>query len=69
MSPSERNLLGEQAGAVRTARKDSTELERVDRDRFAPEAFDKLRERAAAIGQSIEDTALDVLDGVIRFDQ
>jgi AmiR/NasT family two-component response regulator len=33
-----------------------------------PEAFDLLRERAFAIGQQLELTALDVLDGVIRFD-
>jgi hypothetical protein len=33
-----------------------------------PEAFDLLRERAFAIGQQLELTALDVLDGVIQFD-
>jgi AmiR/NasT family two-component response regulator len=32
------------------------------------EAFDLLRERAFALGQMIEHTALDVLDGLIRFD-
>jgi hypothetical protein len=31
-------------------------------------AFDLLRERAFSIGQQLELTALDVLDGVIRFD-
>ena len=33
------------------------------------EAFDKLRERATAMGESIEDTALGVLNGATRFDQ
>ncbi len=33
-----------------------------------PEAFDLLRERAFAIRQQLELTALDVLDGLIRFD-
>ena len=32
------------------------------------EAFDRLKIRAAAMGQTLEDTALDVIDGVIRFD-
>jgi hypothetical protein len=32
------------------------------------EALDRLRIRAAATGQSLEHTALDVLDGVIPFD-
>ena len=30
-------------------------------------AFDLLAARAAELGQSLHDTALDVLDGVIRF--
>jgi hypothetical protein len=33
------------------------------------EALNRLRIRAAATGQSLEHTALDVLDGVIRFDR
>jgi hypothetical protein len=33
------------------------------------EALDRMRIRAAATGQSLEHTALDVLDGVIRFDR
>jgi nitrate/TMAO reductase-like tetraheme cytochrome c subunit len=32
------------------------------------EAFARLTIRAAAMGQSIEDTALDVLDRIVRFD-
>jgi plasmid stability protein len=32
------------------------------------EALNRLRIRAAAMGQSLEHTALDVLDGLIRFD-
>jgi hypothetical protein len=32
------------------------------------EAFDRLRGRAAELGQTIEHTALDVFDDVIRFD-
>ncbi len=32
------------------------------------EAFGRLTIRAAATGQTLEHTALDVLDGVIRFD-
>jgi hypothetical protein len=32
------------------------------------EAFDLLRERAFALDQTPEHTALDVLDGIIRFD-
>jgi hypothetical protein len=32
------------------------------------EAFDRLAGRARLLGQSLEHTALDVLDGVIRFD-
>jgi len=31
-------------------------------------AFDLLRERALLLGQSLEDTALDVLDNIVRFD-
>jgi AmiR/NasT family two-component response regulator len=33
------------------------------------EAFDLLRERAFALGQTLELTALDVIDGVLRFDE
>jgi AmiR/NasT family two-component response regulator len=33
------------------------------------EAFDLLRERAFALGQALELTALDVVDGTLRFDQ
>ena len=33
------------------------------------EAFDRLAERAKLLGQTLEHTALDVLDGIIRFDQ
>jgi ANTAR domain len=33
------------------------------------EAFDRLKLRSAAQGQSLDETALDVLDGVIRFDE
>lgn len=32
------------------------------------DAFDRLAERARVLGQSLEHTALDVLDGIIRFD-
>jgi hypothetical protein len=32
------------------------------------EAFDRLGQCAVELGQSLEHTALDVLDGVIRFD-
>jgi AmiR/NasT family two-component response regulator len=32
------------------------------------DAFDLLRERAFTMGQSLEITALDVIDGVIHFD-
>jgi plasmid stability protein len=32
------------------------------------EALDLLKVRAATSGQSVEHTALDVLDGVVRFD-
>jgi hypothetical protein len=32
-------------------------------------AFDLLRERAFALDQTLEVTALDVIDGEIRFDQ
>jgi hypothetical protein len=32
------------------------------------EAFDRLTARAAEMGQSLEYTGLDVLDGVIHFD-
>ena len=32
------------------------------------EAFDRLAIRARALGQTLEHTALDVLDGEIRFD-
>ena len=32
------------------------------------EALDRLIIRSAALEQSVDDTALDVLDGVIRFD-
>ena len=32
------------------------------------EALDLLRERAIRLGQTLEMTALDVIDGVIRFD-
>jgi hypothetical protein len=31
------------------------------------EALGRLKIRADAMGQSLEDTALDVLDGVVRF--
>jgi hypothetical protein len=31
------------------------------------EAFDRLQARADALGQTLEHTALDVLDGVLRF--
>lgn len=33
-----------------------------------PEAFNLLRERAFALDQSLEHTALDVIDGFVRFD-
>jgi hypothetical protein len=33
------------------------------------EAFGRLAIRAKAMGQTMEDTALDVLDGLIRFDE
>jgi hypothetical protein len=33
------------------------------------EAFDLLRERAFKLDQMLEHTALDVIDGLIRFDQ
>ena len=33
------------------------------------EAFGRLAIRAAAMGQTVEDTALDVLDRLIRFDE
>ena len=33
------------------------------------EALNRLRIRAMAMGQSLEATALDVLDGLIRFDR
>ena len=33
------------------------------------EAFDRLKLRSAARGQTLDETALDVLDGVIRFDE
>ncbi len=33
------------------------------------EALNRLKIRAAAMGQSVNDTALDVLDRVIRFDK
>jgi hypothetical protein len=33
------------------------------------EAVDRLVDQAAELGQSLEHTALDVLDGVIRFDR
>ena len=45
----------------------ATAIVSVQADCDLIEAFDKLRERALATGQSIEDTALDVLDGLIRF--
>jgi hypothetical protein len=32
------------------------------------EALDRLKIRSAALGQTLDETALDVLDGVIRFD-
>jgi hypothetical protein len=32
------------------------------------DAFDRLQARARALGQCLEHTALDVLDGVIHFD-
>ena len=32
------------------------------------EAFDRLQARATALGQSLEHTALDVLDGVLSID-
>jgi hypothetical protein len=32
------------------------------------EAFDRLRDRSVARGESLEYTALDVIDGVITFD-
>jgi hypothetical protein len=32
------------------------------------EAFGRLAIRAKAMGQTVEDTALDVLDGLVRFD-
>jgi hypothetical protein len=32
------------------------------------EAFDLLRERAFTIAQALELTALDVIDGILRFD-
>ena len=32
------------------------------------EAFDLLRERAFVLDQMLEHTALDVVDGIIRFD-
>jgi len=32
------------------------------------EAFDLLRERAVQLGQTLEHTALDTLDRIIRFD-
>ena len=32
------------------------------------EAFDRLRDRSVDLDQSLEHTALDVIDGVIRFD-
>lgn len=47
----------------------ATEIVSVQGDCDLIEAFDKLRERAAALGQNIEHTARDVLDGVIRFDE
>jgi hypothetical protein len=31
------------------------------------EAFDRLQDRASALNQSLEHTALDVLDGLLRF--
>jgi phage-related minor tail protein len=33
------------------------------------EAFRQLITRSAAIGQSLDDTALDVIDHVVRFDE
>ena len=33
------------------------------------EAFNRLKIRAAALGQTLDETALDVLDRVIRFDK
>ncbi len=32
------------------------------------EAFDRIKIRADAMGQSLQDTVLDIIDGVIRFD-
>ena len=33
------------------------------------EAFNRLRIRAAALGQTLDEMALDVLDGVIKFNK
>jgi AmiR/NasT family two-component response regulator len=33
-----------------------------------PEAFDLLRARAVKVGQTLEHTALDVIDHIIRFE-
>ncbi|MDQ1447716.1 MAG: hypothetical protein QOC79_687 [Actinomycetota bacterium] len=33
------------------------------------EAFNRLKIRSAALGQTLDETALDVLDGVIRFNK
>ena len=32
------------------------------------DAFGRLQTRAAELGQSVEHTALDVIDGIVRFD-
>ena len=46
----------------------ATGIVSVQADCRMAEAFDLLRERAFALDQTLEHTALDVLDGVLRFD-
>ncbi len=45
----------------------ATDMIACDCDCGPIEAFDRLQARASALGQCLEHTALDVIDGVLRF--
>jgi AmiR/NasT family two-component response regulator len=60
----DRPLYGPQSDRVSRA----TGMISVQAHCTVPETFDLLRERSMKIDQTLEHTALDVIDGLIRFD-
>jgi AmiR/NasT family two-component response regulator len=59
--------VGSGPGSDRVAQ--AVEMIRGQRNCGSDQAFDLLREKAFMLGQTLEYTALDVLDDLIRFDR